>query len=116
MGTCFLFCPLALVRTQGLAPSLAWISLGTFAIQFVGSNIHTVPSQVFDSTSVGSVGGLAGASGSVGAMLLTRLIGYILDQYKSYEICLELIGLLYPIMVMVSLLVMGKVRKIDVPT
>jgi len=113
MGAFLLFCPLALARTQGLAPSLAWISLGTFSLQFVGSNIHTVPAQVFDSTSVGSVGGLAGASGSIGAMLLTRLIGYVLDKYKSYEICLELIGLVYPIMVMVSLLVMGKVRKID---
>jgi ACS family hexuronate transporter-like MFS transporter len=113
MGSFLLFCPLALARTQGLVPSLAWISLGTFSLQFVGANIHTVPAQVFDSSSVGSVGGLGGACGSIGAMLLTRFIGYVLDQYKSYELCLDLIGCIYPIMVMVSLLVMGKVRKID---
>ena len=41
---------------------------------------------------------------------LVEPVAYLKD---SYEICLELIGLVYPIMVMVSLLVMGKVRKID---
>lgn len=112
-GTFALFCPLALARTEGLALSLLWISLGTFAIQLIGSNIHTVPSQVFNSSSVGSVGGLGGACGSIGGMLLTRLIGYVLDHYQSYELCLDLIGSVYPIMVMISLLVMGKVRKID---
>ncbi|HZP00323.1 MAG TPA: MFS transporter [Terriglobia bacterium] len=112
VGAFALFGPLALARTDGLALSLVWISLGTFAIQFVGSNIHTVPSQVFDSSSVGSVGGLAGACGSIGGMLLTHLIGCILDHYKSYELCLDLIGSVFPVMVMVSLLVMGKVGKI----
>ncbi|HWT77859.1 MAG TPA: hypothetical protein VN648_03530, partial [Candidatus Methylomirabilis sp.] len=112
-GTFALFCPLALAKTEGLALSLVWISIGTFAIQLIGSNIHTVPSQVFDTSSVGSVGGLGGACGSIGGMLLTRVIGYVLDHFRSYERCLDLIGSVYPVMVMISLLVMGKVRKID---
>lgn len=110
-GIFLLFSPLALARTEGLAASLAWISVGTFAIQFMGANVHTVPVQVFDASSVGSVGGLTGATGSAGAVILTRIIGYILDHYKSYDLCLNLIGGIYPLMVLMALLVMGKVRR-----
>jgi ACS family hexuronate transporter-like MFS transporter len=110
-GTLLLFSPLALARTQGLALSLTWISLATFAVQFVGANIHTVPAQVFKSSSVASVGGLAGAAGSTGGILLTRLIGYVLDRYHSYGLCLDLIGGAIPIAAMSSLLLMGRVRR-----
>lgn len=113
MGTLLLFAPLALARTQGLALSMTWISVGTFVIQFAGANVHTVPAQVFKSSSVASVGGLAGAAGSIGGVLLTRLVGYLLDRYHSYVLCLDLIGGVFPFMVMISLLVLGRVRRIN---
>ncbi len=112
LGNCLLFSPLILARTNGLAMSLLWLSVGTFAIQFVGANVHTVPGQMFESSSVASVGGIAGACGSAGGMLLTRIIGYVVDRTNSYDLCLYLIGSVYPLMAMAAILVMGKVRHL----
>jgi ACS family hexuronate transporter-like MFS transporter len=111
-GIVFLFSPFILANTASQGSAILWISAGVFGIQIVGANFHAIPTQVFHAKSVGTVEGLAGACGSIGGVLLTKLIGYITDHYGSYSLILEIMGTIFPVMIFASILLLGKIRWI----
>jgi ACS family hexuronate transporter-like MFS transporter len=66
-----------------------WVSVGLIALaaaahQGWSANIFTLPSDTFPRQAVGSLVGLGGMFGSVGALLLAKVTGYVLQSSGSY--------------------------------
>jgi len=84
----------AFVRDAYIA--IAFVSLATFLIQIWASNLFALPADLFPSEKVGSVYGIAGAAGSLAAMLFTLLVGWVVDHF-SYTPILVSVALMHPI-------------------
>jgi ACS family hexuronate transporter-like MFS transporter len=88
--TAMLICAIAVVpvvfasRVSNLWISVALIALAAAAHQGWSANIFTLASDTFPRRAVGSVVGLGGFFGSVGALLLTKVTGYVLQRTGSY--------------------------------
>jgi MFS transporter, ACS family, aldohexuronate transporter len=88
--TAMLICAIAVVpvvfasRVSNLWLSVALIALAAAAHQGWSANIFTLASDTFPRRAVGSVVGLGGMFGSVGALLLAKVTGYVLERTGSY--------------------------------
>ena len=84
------------------------IGVATAAHQGFSSNLYTLVSDSFPSTSVSTVAGMAGTVGYLGAMLGSALIGYILSwTHQNYNVIFAMAGIAY----LVSLAVMQMISK-----
>lgn len=72
--------PAVFVSNAWLA--LALISVATFAYSSWGTNILTVPADVFEHGSVASVTGLSGTGGAIGGMTFMLLVGIVVDRFS----------------------------------
>ncbi len=90
--TAMLVCALAVLpivlaaRVSGLWPAVWLISLATAAHQGWSANIFTTASDMFPRRAVGSVVGIGGMAGAVGGMLISKIVGYVLQWTGSYFI------------------------------
>jgi ACS family hexuronate transporter-like MFS transporter len=88
--TAMLICSIAVVpvvfasRVSNLWLSVGLIALAAAAHQGWSANIFTLASDTFPRRAVGSVVGLGGMFGSVGALLLAKVTGYVLERTGSY--------------------------------
>jgi ACS family hexuronate transporter-like MFS transporter len=88
--TAMLICAIAVVpvifasRVSNLWLSVALIALAAAAHQGWSANIFTLASDTFPRRAVGSVVGLGGMFGSLGALLLAKVTGYVLQRTGSY--------------------------------
>ncbi len=88
--TAMLMCAVAVVpiifasRVGNLWGSVALIALAAGAHQGWSANIFTLASDTFPRRAVGSVVGLGGMFGSIGALLLAKVTGYVLQRTGSY--------------------------------
>jgi ACS family hexuronate transporter-like MFS transporter len=71
-------------RVSHLWVSVGLIALAAAAHQGWSANIFTLPSDTFPRQAVGSLVGLGGMFGSVGALLLAKVTGYVLQSTGSY--------------------------------
>ena len=60
------------------------IGLATAAHQGFSVNLLTLPSDVFPRSAVGSVIGIGGFLGAVGAMAMSQYVGFVLERFGSY--------------------------------
>ena len=97
------------VFTENDAAALAAISIAVFSFQSWIINVITLPSDCFPKEYVGSVAGLGGTAAGIGSMLVTLLVGYMVD-YFSYTSVFILIGLLGPLG---ALVLFGTIKKIE---
>lgn len=75
--------PIFFVRyTSGIWPAVWLISLAASAHQAWSANIFTLVSDMFPKSTLSSVVGIGGMSGSVGGILFPFLIGIILEHFK----------------------------------
>jgi MFS transporter, ACS family, hexuronate transporter len=89
--------------------ALALISLVTFLIQVWATSLFAIPSDLYPASKVGSVVGLAAATGSVSAMLFQLLVGEIVQRF-SYTPIFATVALMHPAaLICISLLI----KKID---
>ena len=77
-----------------------WIAVGLIGLASAGhqgfsTNLMTLPSDLFPTTSVASVAGLGGAAGAVGGMLIAQIVGHILQWTGSYTIPFFIAGFSY---------------------
>lgn len=83
----------------GFAPdayqALALISLVTFLIQVWATSLFSIPSDLYPSSQVGSVVGLAAATGSVSAMMFQLFVGEIVQRF-SYTPIFAIVALMHP--------------------
>ena len=88
--TALLICALAVVpivfaaKVTSLWAAVFLIGLATAAHQGFSANLFTVPSDIFPRRAVGSVVGLGGMFGSIGALFIAKVTGYVLQWTGSY--------------------------------
>ena len=85
-----LVCALAVVPivfasiTSSLWISVILIGIAAAAHQGWSANIFTISSDMFPKQAVGSVVGIGGMMGAIGGMIISPLVGYILQSTGSY--------------------------------
>jgi ACS family hexuronate transporter-like MFS transporter len=88
--TAMLICALAVVPVVFAAKaSNVWVAvllvgLAAAAHQGWSANIFTTSSDMFPRKAVGSVVGIGGMAGAVGGMLISKVVGYVLQSTGSY--------------------------------
>lgn len=88
--TAMLICAIAVVpiifasMTSSLWLAVTLIGIAAAAHQGWSANIFTISSDMFPKQAVGSVVGIGGMMGAVGGMIISPLVGYILDRTGSY--------------------------------
>jgi len=88
--TAMLICALAVVPivfasiTSNLWIAVILIGIAAAAHQGWSANIFTLSSDMFPKPAVGSVVGIGGMMGAVGGMIMSPLVGWILDKTGSY--------------------------------
>ncbi len=88
--TAMLICALAVVpivvasKVSNLWAAVALIGLAAAGHQGWSANLFTLASDTFPRRAVGSVVGLGGMFGSIGALLLAKTTGYVLQWTGSY--------------------------------
>jgi ACS family hexuronate transporter-like MFS transporter len=88
--TAMLFCALAVVPIVFAAKvSNVWVAVGLIGLAAAGhqgwsANIFTLASDTFPRRAVGSVVGLGGMFGSLGALFIAKVTGYVLQWTGSY--------------------------------
>lgn len=80
--------PLAILAAQPLGDITFWIpvlliGVGASAHQAWSANIFTTVSDMFPKKAIGSVVGIGGMAGGLGAVLLTKTGGALFDHYKA---------------------------------
>lgn len=85
-----LICALAVMpiviasTTSNLWVAVALISIAAAAHQGWSANLFTTASDMFPKQAVGSVVGIGGMFGAIGGMVISPLVGYILQTTQSY--------------------------------
>lgn len=111
-----------LVLPLSLAPWIEnmWVMVGLLSLaaaahQGWSANLFTTPSDMFPKTLVGSVVGIGGLAGALGATLFPLLVGVILDHFKllgsidvGYNILFVVCGLAYVVAWCLMAVIRGK--------
>lgn len=71
-------------EVSSLGMAVAIIGLAAAAHQGWSSNLYTMVSDTFPTSSVASVMGIGGAAGAVGGMIMARYVGQMLETVGSY--------------------------------
>jgi ACS family hexuronate transporter-like MFS transporter len=114
-----LFCaclaaPIFTVTTmRSESSAIALFSLAVGAHSGWSANIFTTPSDMFPRSAVGSVVGIGGMAGSVGAILLATSAGYILQRSHSYVILLGLASSAYLLAFAIILLLAPGLKRVE---
>ncbi len=88
--TAMLICALAVVpvvfaaKASNVWVAVLLIGLAAAAHQGWSANIFTTTSDMFPRQAIGSVVGIGGMAGAVGGMLISKIVGYILQSTGSY--------------------------------
>ncbi len=99
--TAMLVCALAVTpimfaaRTTNTWLAISLIAIAAGAHQGWSANIYTLASDMFPKTAVASVVGFGTMLGSIGGMLIAKIVGYILQSTGSYMLIFMLAGIAY---------------------
>lgn len=116
--TAMLICALAVVPVVFAAKaSNVWIAvllvgLAAAAHQGWSANIFTTSSDMFPRQAVGSVVGIGGMAGAIGGMLISKVVGYILQFSGSYLPIFIIAGSTYLIALLVIHLLVPKLEPV----
>ena len=105
---------LFIVRSP-LSVAIIFFSVAFLGFQFWSTISQTVASDIFPASTVGSIIGLMGAAGSLGAVLFNVLVGWFLTHYHSYSAVMTIVGLLLPLSFFIILFVVGRIEPLDQP-
>jgi len=100
----------ALVSSAGMA--IAMITLVTIAHGFWITNYITATSDIFGSDGTATVVGMAGTAGAIAGLLVSPLIGLVIQTY-SYTPIWIVSGLMYPLAFILFLKFIPKIGLID---
>jgi ACS family hexuronate transporter-like MFS transporter len=88
--------PVVLVtQVSGMWTAVWLVGLAAAAHQGWSANLYTTASDMFPKQAVGSVVGLGGMAGALGAMGILKLTGYILEHTGSYTVLFLIAGSAY---------------------
>jgi MFS transporter, ACS family, hexuronate transporter len=83
------------VYADNLWLAVAMVGLATAGHQAFSANLYTFPSDVFPQQAVASVVGIGGTAGAIGAMLMAKYAGWVLDGIGSYTPIFAVAGAAY---------------------
>src|SRR5215471_18400346 len=118
--TAMLICALAVVPVVFAAKaSNVWVAvllvgLAAAAHQGWSANIFTISSDMFPRQAVGSVVGIGGMAGAIGGMLISKVVGYILQFTGSYVPIFIIAGSTYLIALSIIHLLVPKLEPAPV--
>jgi ACS family hexuronate transporter-like MFS transporter len=78
------------------------------------SNVQTLPSDLFPQSAVGTIAGMGGTAAGISSLFFNLCTGWIVTHF-GYSVVLILAGLLAPIGALVLFLLVGEVRRINIP-
>src|SRR6186997_2774342 len=102
-----LLCAIAVVpvvfaaRASSLTVAVLLIGLAAAAHQGWSANIFTLVSDMFPKRAVGSVVGFGGMFGAIGGMVISKVVGYVLEWTGSYVPIFIMAGSAYLIALLV---------------
>lgn len=96
-------------------PALICIAIVLFGFQMWISNVQTLPSDLFPQSAVGTVAGLGGTAAGISSLFFNLCTGWIVT-HMGYGAVLILAGLLAPFGAVLLLLLVGTIRRIEIPT
>lgn len=88
------------------------ISVATFGHGSWSSNVMSMPGDIVPYEAVGTLYGLSGCGGALGAMLFTQLIGKLVDAQHSFDTVFVISGILPLVAATVMFTVGGKVQRL----
>ena len=120
--TAMLICALAVMpivfasKVSGLWSAVFLIGLAAAAHQGWSANIFTLASDCFPRQAIGSIIGLGGMFGSLGALLLSKVTGYVLQWTGSYLPLFIISGCAYLVALLIIHLLVPRLEpaRIDV--
>lgn len=118
--TAMLVCALAVVPIIFAAQaSNLWLAVGLIALaaaahQGWSANIFTLTSDMFPKQAVGSVVGIGGMAGAIGGMLISLVVGEILQHTGSYVPIFLIAGSAYLIALLIIHLLSPKLETIKI--
>jgi MFS transporter, ACS family, hexuronate transporter len=83
------------VHADNVWLAVAIVGLATAGHQAFSANLYTFPSDVFLAQAVASVVGIGGTAGALGAMLMAKYAGWVLDSFGSYTPIFAVAGSVY---------------------
>jgi ACS family hexuronate transporter-like MFS transporter len=101
-----------LVVSSPVSLALAFVSVAFLGHQFWSVIVQTLPTDLFPARMVGSVAGLIGCAGSIGAMLFNLAVGWSLDAFGGYGPAFVVAGLMHPLSLLVLLATMGRIEPL----
>lgn len=112
MGICAICMPLSIYGAYAHHTwmVIALISLALAAHQGWSANIFTTATDMFPNTVAGSVVGLGGTAGAIGAMLMTLVVGAVIQYHHKYAPLFVWAGMMHPLSLLVYLGVVGTRR------
>ena len=102
-------------NVHDLWPAVLMIGLATAGHQAFSCNVYTLPSDLFPRAAVGSVLGIGGAAGGVGGMLMSLLVGWILQTTHSYTLIFAIAAFTYLAAFVVIHLMSPKLERNNIP-
>lgn len=83
------------VYADNLWLAVTIVGLAAAGHQAFSANLYTFPSDVFPQQAVASVVGIGGTAGAIGAMLMAKYAGWVLDSIGSYAPIFVVAGAAY---------------------
>jgi ACS family hexuronate transporter-like MFS transporter len=103
-----------LIMAAPLKLAIIFFGVAFLGHQFWSTIMQTLAADIFPSATVGSVSGLMGAAGSLGALAFNFLVGQLLTQYHSYSRILTIVGLLHPVGFVLILLIIRRIEPLKI--
>jgi ACS family hexuronate transporter-like MFS transporter len=101
-----------LIMASPLRLMILFFGVAFLAHQFWSTIMQTLAADIFPSATVGSVAGLMGGAGSLGALVFNFLVGQVLTYYHSYSRILVIVGFLHPVAFLLILLILRKIEPL----
>ena len=101
-------------RVDSLWGAVLLVSLAASAHQGWSANLFTLVSDMFPRRAVGSVVGFGGMAGAIGGMLLSLIVGEILQRTGSYVGVFLIAGFAYLVALLIIHLLAPKLRPAEV--
>jgi ACS family hexuronate transporter-like MFS transporter len=101
------------LQASNLYIAVALISLAAAAHQGWSANLLTLPSDLIPQKAVGSVVGIGGTTGAIGGMLISMLVGLILQATGSYFLIFVMAGSAYMLALLIIHLLVPKMQAVD---
>jgi ACS family hexuronate transporter-like MFS transporter len=99
-----------LIEWSPVGAAIVFYSIAMMGHQFWSANVQTLAADLFPSRVVGSVEGLLGSAGALGAAVIGEGFGWIISRHHSYTLPFLLCGVMHLVGFGILL---GLVRRIE---